>query len=88
MSVVNSTVNDRGLAADSGDDRLAHIRAQFPILQQTMRGKPLVYLDSSASAQKPQAVIDAIVACYTTYYANIHRGVYELSQRSTDAFEG
>ena len=88
MSVVNSTANDRGLAADSGDDRLAHIRAQFPILQQTMRGKPLVYLDSSASAQKPQAVIDAIVACYTTYYANIHRGVYELSQRSTDAFEG
>ena len=66
---------------------LARIREQFPILQQTMRGKPLVYLDNSASAQKPQAVIDAITECYTTYYANIHRGVYEFSQRSTDAFE-
>ena len=70
------------------DADLARIRAEFPILSQTMRGQPLVYLDNSASAQKPQAVIDAIVECYTQYYANIHRGVYEFSQRSTEAFEG
>lgn len=69
-------------------EQLANIRAQFPILSQTMRGKPLVYLDNSASAQKPQAVIDALTDCYSRYYANIHRGVYELSQRSTEAFEG
>ena len=70
------------------DSDLDRIRQQFPILSQTMRGQALVYLDNSASAQKPQAVIDAIVKCYTCYYANIHRGVYELSQRSTEAFEG
>jgi len=75
------------LSASAADELLSRIRQQFPILQQTMRGKPLVYLDNSASAQKPQAVIDAITECYTTYYANIHRGVYQLSQRSTDAFE-
>jgi cysteine desulfurase/selenocysteine lyase len=52
-----------------------------------MRGKPLVFLDSAASAQKPMAVIDAMTRLYTTSYANIHRGVYELSERATNAFE-
>jgi cysteine desulfurase/selenocysteine lyase len=63
------------------------IRKDFPILSQTVRGKPLVFLDSAASAQKPQPVIDAISRFYATDYANVHRGVYELSVRATDAVE-
>ena len=63
------------------------VRKDFPILQTLARGKPLVFLDSAASAQKPQAVIDAMVDLYSRSYANIHRGVYELSERSTAAFE-
>ncbi|HVH07994.1 MAG TPA: cysteine desulfurase [Myxococcota bacterium] len=59
------------------------IRREFPILARTMRGKPLVYLDTAASAQKPRAVIDAISRFYETEYANIHRGVYELSATAT-----
>jgi cysteine desulfurase/selenocysteine lyase len=59
------------------------IRKDFPILQRTMQGKPLVYLDTAASAQKPQAVIDAISHFYANDYANIHRGVYELSATAT-----
>lgn len=61
------------------------IRAQFPILQTTMQGQPLVYLDSAASTQKPAAVIDAHKRFYETDYANIHRGIYDLSQRATAA---
>jgi cysteine desulfurase/selenocysteine lyase len=64
------------------------IRQDFPILQRPMRGKPLVFLDSAASAQKPAAVIDAVSHFYARDYANIHRGVYELSERATLAFEG
>jgi cysteine desulfurase/selenocysteine lyase len=63
------------------------IRKDFPILSQTVHGKPLVFLDSAASAQKPQPVIDAISRFYATDYANIHRGVYELSVRATEAVE-
>jgi cysteine desulfurase/selenocysteine lyase len=59
------------------------IRREFPILARPMRGKPLVYLDTAASAQKPRAVIDAISRFYETEYANIHRGVYELSAIAT-----
>lgn len=66
---------------------VAKVRADFPILHQKMRGKPLVYLDNAATTQKPQAVIDRIVRYYTTENANIHRGVYELSQRATIAYE-
>ena len=62
-------------------------RADFPILARTVNGKPLVYLDSAASAQKPRAVIDAMSHFYEEDYANIHRGVHFLSQRATDAFE-
>ncbi len=64
------------------------VRAQFPILQRTIHGKPLVYLDNAASVQKPQAVIDAISGCYQQYYANVHRGVHALSEQSTAAYEG
>lgn len=63
------------------------IRADFPILATEMGGKPLVYFDNGATTQKPQAVIDAIVHYYGHDNANIHRGLYELSQRATDAFE-
>jgi cysteine desulfurase/selenocysteine lyase len=62
---------------------VAAIRAQFPILRTTMNGRPLVYLDSAASTQKPRAVIDALAHVYEHDYANIHRGIYELSQRAT-----
>jgi cysteine desulfurase/selenocysteine lyase len=64
------------------------VRGDFPILQQQSHGRPLVFLDSAASAQKPLQVIDAMSEFYRRDYANIHRGVYELSQRATEAFEG
>ncbi len=67
---------------------LARIRADFPILRQRVHGKPLVYLDNAASVQKPKVVLDAISECYGGYYANIHRGVHLLSERSTSAYEG
>lgn len=63
------------------------IRADFPILATQMQGHPLVYLDNSATTQKPQCVIDALTHYYTHDNANIHRGVYELSQRATDQYE-
>ena len=67
----------------------ARIVADFPILAKpTSRGKRLVFLDSAASSQKPRAVIDALVDYYENYNANIHRGVYEIAARATDAFEG
>jgi cysteine desulfurase / selenocysteine lyase len=67
---------------------LSHLRADFPILSQTVRGKPLVFLDSAASAQKPQAVISAMVETMQTQYANVHRGLHWMSERTTDAYEG
>lgn len=64
------------------------IRRDFPALAQTVHGKPLAYLDNAASAQKPQAVIDAITSAYSHNYSNVHRGVHTLSQRATEAYEG
>ena len=63
------------------------IRSEFPILSALVRGKPLVYLDNGASAQKPEAVIDQIKKTYETEYANVHRGVHFMSQKATDAME-
>ncbi|NHT77478.1 cysteine desulfurase [Rhizobiaceae bacterium CRRU44] len=63
------------------------IRQDFPILSRTVYGKPLVYLDNGASAQKPQAVIDAISHAYANEYANVHRGLHFLSNAATDAYE-
>ena len=63
------------------------VRSDFPILERTSRGKPLVYLDTAASAQKPRAVIDAIRDFYENHYANIHRGVYQLSEQATRMHE-
>lgn len=66
---------------------VAKVRADFPIFKHRVNGKPLVYLDSAASAQKPKAVIDAMNRFYEDGYANIHRGVYELSEKATDLYE-
>ncbi|MCA3352294.1 MAG: cysteine desulfurase [Roseomonas sp.] len=63
------------------------IRQDFPILSQPQHGKPLVFLDSGASAQKPRAVIDAMTRCMETAYANVHRGAYRLSEVATDSYE-
>jgi cysteine desulfurase/selenocysteine lyase len=65
----------------------AQIRADFPVLDAQMNGKPLAFLDSAASAQKPQAVIDAMNAVLTSGYSNIHRGLYSISQQLTSDFE-
>jgi len=66
---------------------VAALRAEFPILDQSVNGYPLAYLDNAASAQKPQAVIDAIVRYYSHDHANVHRGVHHLSQAATSAYE-
>ena len=63
------------------------IRKDFPILTRKVHGKPLVYLDSAASSQKPRAVIDTMNVYYETYHANVHRGVYEISEEATAAVE-
>ena len=63
------------------------IRADFPILSREVNGKPLVYLDNGASAQKPQVVIDAITRGYAEEYANVHRGLHYLSNISTERYE-
>ena len=64
------------------------VRADFPILSQLVHGKKLVFLDSAASAQKPRAVIGAMVNAMETQYANVHRGLHWMSERTTDAYEG
>jgi cysteine desulfurase/selenocysteine lyase len=63
------------------------IRADFPILSREVHGRPLVYLDSAASAQKPRQVMDALMLAYTDTYSNVHRGLHFLSEASTDAYE-
>ena len=67
---------------------LAAIRADFPALLQSVHGRPLVYLDSAATSQKPRAVIDAVARFYAEDNANVHRGVHELAERATLALEG
>ncbi|MEL7429182.1 MAG: aminotransferase class V-fold PLP-dependent enzyme, partial [Pseudomonadota bacterium] len=63
------------------------IRADFPILSREVYGKPLVYLDNGASAQKPKAVIDAVSHVYSHEYSNVHRGLHHLSNATTEAYE-
>ena len=63
------------------------LRADFPIFEQQFHGKPLAFLDSAASSQKPRQVLDAMTHFYETSYANVHRGVYELAERATEALE-
>ena len=66
---------------------ILNIRKEFPILEQQVHGKPLIYLDNAATTQKPRCVIDAISEAYTTINANVHRGVHYLSQKATEQFE-
>ena len=74
-------------AASQTGFRVRRIREDFPILRQTVHGKPLVYLDNAATTQKPRAVLDALMAYYNEDNANVHRGVHLLSDRATQAFE-
>src|SRR5688572_1599820 len=64
------------------------VRADFPALHQRVHGKPLVYLDNAATAQKPRVVIDALSRFYERDNSNVHRGLHALSMRATDAYEG
>ena len=75
------------VASSEGFD-VERVRKDFPILQRTINGKPLVYLDSGASSQRPWPVLRAVEAYETTSHANVHRGVHALSQAATEAFEG
>jgi cysteine desulfurase/selenocysteine lyase len=71
----------------NGNLDVVALRADFPILTREVHGKPLAYLDSAASSQRPQVVIDALVEFYSAHYANIHRGVHTLSEEATAAYE-
>lgn len=91
-STYSSTERRAAASAVRGADRsstldVAALRRDFPILDQTVDGKPLVYLDNAASSQKPRQVIDAIGAYYLRDHANVHRGVHELARRATEAYE-
>ncbi|HEY1225269.1 MAG TPA: cysteine desulfurase [Brevundimonas sp.] len=77
----------RSPSPDGGGFDPNAVRAQFPILSRTVNGKPLVYLDSAASAQKPRAVIDAMTRAMEGSYANVHRGLHTLANETTEAFE-
>src|SRR5829696_1815380 len=66
---------------------VAAIRKQFPVLTREVKGRPLVYFDNAATAQKPQVVIDALISYYTGFNANIHRGIHSLAEEATAAFE-
>ncbi len=63
------------------------IRKDFPLINQIIDGKPLVYLDSAATTQKPQVVIDSLSEYYSKYNANIHRGIYQIAEKATSEFE-
>jgi cysteine desulfurase/selenocysteine lyase len=75
------------LSSTATDARIAEIRKDFPILARQVHGKPLVYLDSTASSQKPGSVIETMSKYYEGYNANVHRGVYEISEEATAAME-
>jgi cysteine desulfurase / selenocysteine lyase len=85
MAVGRYGAKEAGSSATAFD--VHALRADFPILSTTVRGKPLVYLDNAATSQKPRAVIEAITRFYTNENANIHRGVHHLSERATTAYE-
>src|SRR5207237_1747753 len=77
----------KGPTVKSAPLDVARIRKDFPILAKTVRGKPLLYLDNAATSQKPRQVIDAMSQVFVEHNANIHRGVYEFSERTTALFE-
>src|ERR1700747_2430930 len=75
-------------ALTNGSYDVARVREDFPILAMPVYGKPLVYLDNAASAQKPKMVLDRILRAYTSEYANVHRGLHFLANAATEAYEG
>jgi cysteine desulfurase / selenocysteine lyase len=75
-------------AVSNGSYDVEQIRRDFPILAMQVYGKPLVYLDNAASAQKPRAVLDRLERAYTSEYANVHRGLHYLANAATEAYEG
>ncbi len=75
-------------AVENGSYDVNRLRADFPALAMQVYGKPLVYLDNAASAQKPQAVLDRLNRAYTSEYANVHRGLHYLANAATEAYEG
>src|SRR3984957_19266300 len=75
-------------AVSNGSYNVSRIRADFPALALKVYGKPLVYLDNAASAQKPKQVLDRIERAYTEQYANVHRGLHYLANEATEAYEG
>ena len=75
-------------AVANGTYDVDRIREDFPILAMQVYGKPLIYLDNAASAQKPKAVLDRIQHAYTAEYANVHRGLHYLANAATEAYEG
>jgi cysteine desulfurase/selenocysteine lyase len=87
MTISKSTAKSKTASKSSGVIDLALIREDFPILKQKIYGKPLIYLDSAATSQKPQVVINALVRYYTTANSNVHRGVHSLSQLATNNYE-
>ncbi|HKK76589.1 MAG TPA: cysteine desulfurase [Saprospiraceae bacterium] len=82
---MSKTITNTPVTAAKVD--FAALRADFPLLQGSMNGQPLVFLDSAASSQKPRVVLDALEKYYEEQNANVHRGVYQLSQQATDAYE-
>lgn len=86
-NAVESRTETATIAPEAGGFDVEAVRRDFPILSRQIRGKSLVYLDSGASAQKPQAVIDAMDSLYLEDYANVHRGAYHLSERATTRYE-
>jgi cysteine desulfurase / selenocysteine lyase len=83
-----NAVADRGFTGIEAPYDVEAVRADFPVLATTVRGKRLAFLDTAASSQRPEAVIEAVSRYERTSHANVHRGVYQLSQKATDAFEG
>src|SRR5215468_5356818 len=75
-------------AATNGAYDVDRIREDFPILAMEVYGKPLIYLDNAASAQKPKAVLDRLEQAYRSEYANVHRGLHYLANAATEAYEG
>ena len=72
----------------NGSYDVNRIREDFPILAMQVYGKPLIYLDNAASAQKPKAVLDRLTQAYTSEYANVHRGLHYLANTATEGYEG
>jgi cysteine desulfurase/selenocysteine lyase len=87
MTRENSPSHVISSAGSLSEAEITKIREDFPVLDQQVNGKPLVYLDNAATSQKPRSVINALVDYYSTNNANVHRGVHTLSQRATDHYE-